>query len=94
MTTVHEAAHQDLVARMTTAYRILQGGEEQARALVKAAEHLESAGIVLDPTMLRDYLYNENAQTQVAMAKLSVKFVEHMGALIAKLPAGAEEHRE
>ena len=41
MTTVHEAAHQDLVARMTTAYRILQGGEEQARALVKAAEHRE-----------------------------------------------------
>jgi hypothetical protein len=70
-----------------TAFRILDVHAEHLRALVDAARHIESAGILGDLNVMRDYVNNKNhVQTQVAMATESLRFLGEMRKLIAKLP--------
>lgn len=87
---IADAEHRGMMAAIGFSFRLLDGIGEQAEALVKGAENLESAGIAFAPQVLRDYLHNENAQTQVAIAREVLRHLHAMRKLIAKLPKEPE----
>lgn len=79
VTIEHEAAFNAVgVAR-----HLLLGAEETLRRLVRSAEMMESVGIVLDPTLLQKYLHSKDAQTQVRVARLVLKFLGDLDSEVA-----------
>ena len=86
-----EAEHRSAFSAVGMTYRVLDIHREAFDRLIRSVETMESAGIVIDPTLLRDYVWSKSAQAQVRMARLVLRFLADMGKEIDALPAGAAE---
>lgn len=79
-----EYEHLAMMSAFGFAIQCLRTQLETAHKLVAAARTMESAGIVIDPTLLRNYIYSDSAQAQVKMAELVIKFVADFRELAVK----------
>jgi len=78
--------HRAAFATIGLTFQLLDQQAEVLERLVRSADRMMSVGIVLDPTLLRDYLQSENANAQVDMARLVLRFVRELRSKIDALP--------
>ncbi len=88
---VYDAEHRQAFAALGMARQLLLANRETFDRLVKSARTMETAGIVLDPTLLRDYINSASAKAQVRLAEKAIEFLACIDAEIANVPQLASE---
>lgn len=91
---VVSAEHRMAFEAVAFARHMLTMHDPALTRLIRSAELMESAGIAIDPTLLRSYIHSKNAQAQVRIARLVVKFLADLGREVAALPPEAADAAE